>query len=188
MCQGVIVSLVSFKVKGKTRRVVLSGVGSHSELIQSSAKRLKRAGWKENPSDRVVSIESDFSGWNKYSLAGGNPTTAETAILSREYKRIAGNAKALIAHVKSVKKIDDALLRLLTAPALAEYEKVTAPALAEYEKVTAPAWAEYEKVTAPALAEYEKVTAAALAEYEKVRAAAWCKLFAKAENRVGCLR
>ncbi len=85
--------------------------------------------------------------------------------------------------------------QLLTAPALAEYNKVTAPAWAEYNKVTAPAWAEYNKVTAPALAEYNKVTAPALAEYNKVKDAAWAEynkvtdaafwdLFADPKNRI----
>ena len=52
--------------------------------------------------------------------------------------------------------------RFLSAPALAEYERVTAPAWAEYERVRAPAWAEHERVTAASLAEYERVRAAAL--------------------------
>src|SRR3972149_6957627 len=63
--------------------------------------------------------------------------------------------------------LDWAAEKFLTAPALAEYEKVKAPALAEYEKVKAPAWAEYKKVKASALAEYEKVKAPAWAEYKK---------------------
>ena len=67
------------------------------------------------------------------------------------------------------------LMRPVTAPAWAEYEKVTASAQAEYEKVTASAQAEYKKVRAPALAEYEKVTASAQAEYKKVRAPAWAE-------------
>jgi len=49
---------------------------------------------------------------------------------------------------------------------------LSAPALAEYQKVTAPAWAEYQKVRDAALAEYQKVTAAAWAEYQKVTAPA----------------
>jgi cell division septum initiation protein DivIVA len=47
---------------------------------------------------------------------------------------------------------------------------VTAPALAEYERVQAHAGAEYERVKAPALAEYERVQAHAGAEYERVKA------------------
>jgi len=67
-----------------------------------------------------------------------------------------------IAYILSDKPKSEQALRLrLMRP-------VTAPALAEYERVAA--WAEYERRTAPALAEYERV--AAWAEYERVRAAA----------------
>jgi hypothetical protein len=52
---------------------------------------------------------------------------------------------------------------------------LTAPALAEYEKTRAAAWAEYEKTRAAALAEYEKTRAPAREEYEKTRAAAWAE-------------
>ena len=57
---------------------------------------------------------------------------------------------------------------VLTAPALAEYNKITAPALAEYNKITDTAWVEYNKITAPARAEYNKITDTALAEYNKI--------------------
>jgi cell division septum initiation protein DivIVA len=66
---------------------------------------------------------------------------------------------------------------LLTAPALAEYERVKAQAWAEYERVTAPALAEYQRVTAPALAEYQRVRAPAWAEYERVKAQAWARAY-----------
>lgn len=74
---------------------------------------------------------------------------------------------------------------LLTAAALAEYERILAAASTEYQKVQGPAWAEYKKVEGAALAEaeYEKVTAAALAEYEKVEEAAFWDLFAIPEDR-----
>jgi hypothetical protein len=64
---------------------------------------------------------------------------------------------------------------LLSAPALAEYERVRAPAWAEYQRVRAPAWAEYERVRAPAWAEYDRVWAPARAEYQRVRAPAWAE-------------
>ena len=48
----------------------------------------------------------------------------------------------------------DWLQWLVTATALAEYERVAAPALAEYRSVYATARAEYDRVTAPAGAEY----------------------------------
>jgi uncharacterized membrane protein len=187
VCQGVVISLVKFTANGKKKKVVLSGIGSHSDLIKDNVKKLKRSGWKENSSgESIISIESDFSGWNKYMVESGKPSESELAILTREYKKCAGNAKALIAHVKRCGKIDNALIALLTASAWAECEKVTASAWAEcgkvmasawaeYKKVTAPAWAEYEKVTAPAWAEYKKVRASAQAECEKVRDSAWAE-------------
>ena len=50
---------------------------------------------------------------------------------------------------------------LLTAAALAEYDKATAATRAEYYKVNAATWAEYYKTTAATRAEYYKATAAA---------------------------
>jgi hypothetical protein len=196
MCQGIVISLVKFKSKNKNVRVVLSGIGRHSDLIKSNLGKLQKAGWVGNISNEsVISIESDFSAWNKFTVESEDqPNRAELKILKDTYKKCAGNARALIAHVKRCGKIDDALVNLLTASALAEYEKVEAPALAEYKKVTAsalakynkveaPALAEYKKVTAPALAEFDKVTASALAEYKKVTAPAWIKLFSLKSNR-----
>src|SRR3990167_9070023 len=56
---------------------------------------------------------------------------------------------------------DWAAIHLLTAPAVAEYQRVTAPSVAEYQRVTVPAVAEYQRVEAPARAEYQRVTAPA---------------------------
>ncbi|MDD5006746.1 MAG: hypothetical protein PHS93_09515 [Candidatus Omnitrophica bacterium] len=43
MCQGVIVSLVKFKDKNnKQKRVVLKGIGSHSDLIKDNIASLKK--------------------------------------------------------------------------------------------------------------------------------------------------
>ncbi|MBE3141511.1 MAG: hypothetical protein IMZ53_13125, partial [Thermoplasmata archaeon] len=133
MCNGVVVSLISFKKKNKTVQVVLSGVGSHSDLVKDNLKKLQRAGWKEDAKgESVLSIESDFSSWNKFTIESETkPNRNELKILRDTYKKCAGNARALIAHVKRCGKIDDALLDLLAAPARAEYEKVSASALAE---------------------------------------------------------
>ena len=199
MCQGVVISLVKFQVNGKQKQVILSGVGSHSQLFKDGAARLTRLGWRAGLEEGIVSIESDFSGWNRFSVESGTPTKRELTTLKRAYKKVAGNGKVLIAHVRRIGKIDDALLELFRAQALAEYDKVSAPAWAEYNKVSAPALAEYDKVAAqalaeynkvkaPALAEYNKVKAPALAEYNKVKAKAWCKLFTKKSNRVKRLR
>ena len=200
MCQGAIVSLIQFKPKKRTKSIVLKGIGSHSQLVQDNLTKLTKAGWNENlPGQKVFSIESNFSAWNKFTVESGEPGKKELKILKTAYKEIAGSPSALIRHVLKCGKIDDALIALLkaaaraeygkvTAAARAEYDKVTAPARAEYGKVTAAASAEYGKVTAPARAEYDKVTAAASAEYDKVTAAAWVHIFRKPLNRVSQLR
>ena len=84
--------------------------------------------------------------------------------------------KALLRAVELGLDIDWLAGHYLTAPALAEYERVTAQAWAEYERVTAPALAEYQRVRAPALAEYQRVTAPALAEYKRVRVPALARI------------
>ena len=174
MCNGVVISLISFKNKKKNVRVVLSGIGSHSSLVSDNLKKLKRAGWKENAiGERIISIESDFSAWNKFTVECGEPNRNELKILRSAYKKCAGDATHLIAHVKRCNKLDDSLVNLLTEDARTEYEKVKAPA-----------WTEYEKVTAQARTEYEKVTAPARTEYEKVKAQAWIKYFSIKANRV----
>jgi len=67
---------------------------------------------------------------------------------------------------------------------LAVAEKLLSqPALAEYEKVRQSAWAEYKKIRQSAWAEYEKVRQSAWAEYEKVEQSAFWDLFANSENR-----
>ena len=53
---------------------------------------------------------------------------------------------------------------LLSAPALAEYERACAPARAEYERVRASAWAECDRACAPAWAEYQRARAPAFAK------------------------
>ena len=174
MCQGVVVSLVAFKVANKTKRIVLSGIGSHADLFKDNKNKLIRAGWKGSVTgERIISIESDFSAWNKFTIESGEPSKLELKLLRDAYKRCAGNARTLINHVKRCKKIDQSLVNLLTEPALAEYEKVTEQAWAEYEKVTEQAWAECNKVTEPAWA-----------EYNKVKEPAWIKLFSIKSNRV----
>ena len=164
MCQGAIISIVKWRNGRKTERVVLAGIGSHSTLLADNQKILIKKGWKEDaPSQDVISIESDFSkGFGHYTIEHGKPSKSERAILDREFKRIAGDARSLILHVKKCGKIDLGLTALLTAQALAEYERVTAQA-----------WAEYQRVTAPALA-----------EYQRVKAQAWVKLFKNPKNRV----
>ena len=62
---------------------------------------------------------------------------------------------------------------LLSAPALAEYNKVRDLAWAEYKKVRDLAWADYNKVRDLARADYNKVRDLARADYQKVRDLAW---------------
>ena len=176
MCQGVIVSIVKFRTKtGKRKQMVLSSIGSHSGMLSANSKRLVRAGCDINTAGcAVVSAESDFAGrkYGRYTLAGGDPTKRDLAILTREFKRCAGSARSLIAYVRRVGVIDDALLDLLSESAWAEYKKVAKSAWAEYKKVTESAWAEYNKVAESAWAEYNKVTESA-----------WARLFSKPKNR-----
>jgi hypothetical protein len=167
MCQGVIGILVSFKAGGKTKRIVLTGIGSHSQLLAANKKKLKRAGWKEKAKgERVVSIESDFSAWNKFTVESGEPSRVELSLLKNAYKKCARDAKHLISHVKKCGQIDEALVNLLSESARTEYKRVAAPALAEYERVVAPA----------------------LAECKRVEARAWIKLFSIKANRVSHLQ
>ena len=154
-------------------------------MFSDNEKKLIKAGWKEGISgESIISIESDFSAWNSFTVEHGVPTKFEKRLLAAEYKKCAGNVRALISHVKRLGKIDDALTNLLTAPALKQYEEVTAPARKQYEEVTAPAWKQYKEVTAPALKQYKEVTATALKQYEEVTATAWIKLFSVKTNRV----
>ena len=130
MCQGVIASLVKFRVGKKRKSVILSGIGSHSDLFGDNREKLIGLSGVEGEGEEIVSIESDFSGWNKFTVESGEPSKSDYRKLAAEYKRIAGSSKALIAHVLRCMKIDEALLSLLTAPARAEYNKVTASAWA----------------------------------------------------------
>ena len=186
MCQGVIVSLVSFKVGRKTNRIILSGIGSHSDLLRDNKKLLKASGWTEDLSNqKVISIESNFTkGWNNWTLESGSPTLVEKRLLSKEYKRVAGDAKSLIAHVKKREKIDDALVRLLTSEAQSQYQKDYAPIKAQYYKDIAPIYAQYHKDIASIYAQYQKDIASIYAQYQKDRAPIWIKLFSVLENRV----
>jgi len=166
MCQGVIVSLV--KWQGKTKKIrqsVLSGIGSHSILMAKNKKKLNRLGWTENaPNQEAISIESDFSAWNKFTIESGKPSDSDLAILKREYKRCAENAQALIAHVKLHKRVDESLVALLMAPAQKIYDETCTLAQKIYDETC---------TSAPA----QKI-------YDETWASAWCKLFAKKSNRI----
>jgi len=132
MCQDVILSLVKFQVGKKQKRVVLKGVGSHSDLLLRNRKQLTQLGWRESPTDEVISIESDFAnGWNRYTVESGSPTAADARILAREYKRCAGTAKALIAHVRKY-GYDESLANLLSAKGQNDYQAKRKPLTDDY--------------------------------------------------------
>ena len=161
MCQGAIVSIVRF---GK-KRVVLSGIGSHSTLIADNKKLLEKCGWKEDaPNQSVVSYESDFTQnkWGKFTHEAGDPKKGDEKIVKAEFKRVSGSASALIKHIQRIGRIDDALVKLLTAPA----------------------WEAYSEATATAWKAYNEATAPALAAYNEAKATAFIKIFRNPKNRI----
>jgi hypothetical protein len=189
MCQGVIVSLVKFKAKGKNKTVVLSGIGSHSDMLAKHKQTIIKAGWKVGKNESIISIESDFSkGYGNFTVESGTPTKKEMALLKKEYNRCAGSTTALIAHVKTVSKIDDALISLLTAKALADYEAKCAPLYADYEAKCAPLYADYKAKRATLYADYEAKRATLDADYEAKCATHWIALFSIKENRLNHLQ
>ena len=167
MCQGAIASLIQFKFGKRVKNVMLTGIGSHSDLLAENKAKLVKAGWKDGlPGQKVFSIESDFSAWNKFSVVGDEPGKKELKLLKIAYKGIAGNATALIRHVKECGKIDDALIALLTAPADKAWQEAKAPAYKAYQETKATADKAYQEATATA----------------------WISLFRKPSNRLGCLK
>ncbi len=135
MCQGVIVSLVKFRAKGKMKRVILSGIGSHTKLFRDNLAQLRDAGWRPNTGEEIISTEADFFlGYNKFNIESGTPTESDRRMLMHEFKRCAGSATALIAHVRKHKTIDESLLDLLTTEARAEHDKIIDKGAAEYVK------------------------------------------------------
>src|ERR1700690_393534 len=99
MCQGAIVSIFRFSNK----KVVLSGIGSHSTLARENKKLLEKKGWSEkDPNQSVVSYESDFTGrkWGMFTHEGGNPRRGDQTTAKKEFKRISGSASALIKHIQ----------------------------------------------------------------------------------------
>ena len=171
MCQGAIVSIVRF---GK-KRVVLSGIGSHSTLIADNKKLLEKRGWKEDaPNQSVVSYESDFTQnkWGKFTHEAGDPKKGDEKIVKAEFKRVSGSASALIKHIQRIGRIDDALVKLLTAPAWKAYGEATATALGAYNEAKAPAWKAYSEAKATAWKAYNEATATALEAYNEAKATA----------------
>ncbi len=178
MCQSVIISLVKFKVHGRTKRVLLSGVGSDSELLAQNNSKLRKAGWTEGSAGQeVISIESNFTrGWNDYTIERGKPSKADEVLLAKEYKRCAGSARALMAHVKR-RGFDESLVGLLTAKAAKRYREAEAKLWKQYIEVAAPKWERYEEAKVPAWKQYKDLSAKP-----------WIELFEEKINRVKQLR
>ena len=205
MCQGAIVSIVRF---GK-KQIVLSGIGSHSTLIEENKKLLGHRGWKENlPYQSVVGYESDFTQgkWGRFTLEGGDPRKGDEKIAKAEFKKISGSASALIKHIQKHKKIDAALLALLTAQARKVFDKTTAQARKVFDETTAPAqkvlnetygqarkvfdetYAQAQKVLNETYAQARKVfdetTAQARKVFDETYAQAFIKIFRNPKNRI----
>jgi hypothetical protein len=178
MCQGAIVSLVQFKVGKRNKQIVLKGIGSHADLVADNIKKLTRAGWKDSlPGQKVFSIESDFSAWNKFTVESGEPSKKELKVLAKAYKEIAGSPSALIRHVLKCNKVEDALVRLLTATADKAWQEATATA----EKAWQEAKATADKAWQEAAATAEKA-------WQEVKAKQFVRLFRVKSNRIACLQ
>jgi hypothetical protein len=174
MCQGAIVSLYIWRDGKKTRREVRSGIGSHSDLARDSREWLISKGWTEDaPGQNVISIESNFKkGWNVFTIESGKPSMSERAILSREYKRIAGDARALIAHVKKCGKVDDGLIKLLYAPAQKVFDETCAQARKVFNETCAPAQKVLNETCAPAQKVFDETCAPAQKVFDETYAPA----------------
>ena len=100
-------------------------------------------------------------------------STAETAILTACDERFdAILALAAPEDFKTYKTEKNA--------AWADYERITAPALADYQRIKDAAWADYERIQKPAWADYQRIRDAALADYERIKGAARMELIEKA--------
>ena len=178
MCQGCIVSLVKFKVGKKVKSITLAGVGSHSALLSDNKKRLERAGWKENANgERVISIESDFSGWNRFTVESGDPNKQELRLLKSAYKKVAGSSQALIRHIRKTGKIDDALVRLLSDEARKKFNKDTDTLRKKFNE------------DADTLSKKFNEDYATLSKkFNEDTVTLWCKFFSVKSNRVPQLR
>ena len=131
MCQSCLVSIVRFNGK----KVVLTGIGSHSQMFQDNKKLLLRRGWKENdPGQSVVSYESNFENlkWGEFILEGGMEQEGDNKTAQEKFKEIAGSASVLIKHIRRIKKIDNTLIDLLTAQGYDKYYADRKPLLDKY--------------------------------------------------------
>jgi len=207
MCQGCIVSLVKFKVGKKVKSITLAGVGSHSALLSDNKKRLERAGWKENANgERVISIESDFSGWNRFTVESGDPNKQELRLLKSAYKKVAGSSQALIRHIRKTGKIDDALVQLLSdearkkfdedtatlrkkfnedyAPLCKKFDEDYATLRKKFNEDAAPLCKKFDEDYATLCKKFNEDTAPLCKKFNEDAAPLWCKFFSVKSNRV----
>jgi hypothetical protein len=117
------------------------------------------------------------------------------AAAQRFFDTSAGNAKQLIAFVKRGNRSEEYLRSLLSAPAQKAYDEAVAQAwkayyaaVAQAQKAyyaaVAQAGKAYYAAVAPAQKAYDEVVAQAGKAYDEAVAQAWCRLFAKRENRI----
>ena len=159
MCQGVIVSIAKFPVKGKTKRVVMRSIGSHSEMVKENKERLFKLGCLMDGTETIVSAESDFTK-NKYGLftvESGKPDKTDLRLIKKAFQDCSGSALKLINHVKKTGKFHGSLVGLLSAPARKIYDESTAPAQKIYDESTAQAQKIYDETTAQAWVKLFKV-------------------------------
>ncbi len=206
MCQGIALSLFKFSNKS----VILTGIGSHSNLVKDNIDLLKKMGWKEGAGESVISVESNFNNnkYNQFTIELGLPDSSDLKKITSTYKKVGGSPQKIINHIKRCKKIDEDLLNLLTAPAGKLYKETTAPAGKLYEETTAhagklydettahagklyeekkaPAWKLYNETTAPAGKLYKETKAHAGKLYDETKAHAW-KLYEETTAPAGKL-
>lgn len=114
MCQGVILSYAFFTPGGqnKERRVRMTGVGSHSFMFRENARKLSRAGWTTTMGEDVVSYESNLTeGWGRFTKeAGTRDGEPNMYAVETYFRKVAGNGRSLIRHVRKHGVWHDSLL------------------------------------------------------------------------------
>ena len=173
MCQGIIVSIVKWPHNGKVKRFIQNGIGSHSDMAKRDADKIKEV-CPCDGTESLVSAESDFTkGWGGYKVESGLPDKNDLRILKREFKKCAGSAQALIAHVKKHKKIDIALVEFLTHEAQKVCDDTHAPAWKVCDDICAQARKVCDDTCAQAWKVYNETRAQAWKVYDDTRAQAW---------------
>lgn len=189
MCQAVIATLVQFRdEKDKQVRVLLTGIGSHSEMISDNEPKLRHRGYIRGhySEERVYSIESQLQkGWAKFSYesptAYGVPSDIKK-MFQKTVREIAGNAKRLREFVHRIGKVDNALVRLLRPP-IAEQFRLDSDF---HENIVySRSWKKFPGYgTKPTRKRWEYVERS----MRRWRVREWDKLFRYRANRISILR